>query len=131
MINDLKTVFAKIASHTYYLDDDRNEVDLVDVNQRDWSGDSPLHIAVILGDISIVEVLLDNGADVNALDERQFTALHFAAMKNNAEIIVVLLDKGADRNIKNDDGRKPLDCAISAGSSAAISVLKSKVHKKN
>jgi ankyrin repeat protein len=55
---------------------------------------------------SIVELLLDSGADPNVANHIGQTALHRAG--RSADIIQLLVDKGADVNAKDDRGRTPL-----------------------
>ena len=60
----------------------------------------------------IVELLIDNGADINAKDDDEGeTALHCAAYQNHKEISQLLLAKDADVNAKNERGETPLDYA--------------------
>lgn len=48
----------------------------------------------------VVQVLLDNGADVNISDNKGKTALMTAAKKGNKTILKALIDAGADVNAK-------------------------------
>jgi ankyrin repeat protein len=122
-VTDIEIVLKEIEAHTCYLDDQFNEVALVDVNQKDWTGDSPLHIATRLGLTAAIRILADHGANINAVGERGLTALHYAAFKNNVEAVVELLACGANPNIKDEDGARPRDWAISAGNEEVIKLL--------
>jgi ankyrin repeat protein len=55
---------------------------------------------------SMVELLLDNGADPNVANHIGRTALHKAG--RSADMIQLLVDKGADVNAKDNRGRTPL-----------------------
>lgn len=52
----------------------------------------------------VIELLLDNGADVNEVGYRGETALMIALQYNDIEVVELLLDRGADPNILDDDG---------------------------
>jgi ankyrin repeat protein len=54
---------------------------------------------------NLVQVLLDNGADVDGRDNKGRTALHLAAMNGHIEIVKKLLEKGADPSVVNRFGR--------------------------
>ncbi|HEY1706974.1 MAG TPA: ankyrin repeat domain-containing protein [Rhizomicrobium sp.] len=78
--------------------------DLVDVNQRDVFGDTPLGIAVIWGDVEAVRLLLEGGADVNARQADDMTPLHYTAIPKTggAEVAKLLLEAGASLDIVDD-----------------------------
>ncbi len=63
-----------------------------DINALDKNGDSPLILAVILGNVEIVEALLENGADVNTLNANRDSALTIATKFENIKIIEILLN---------------------------------------
>lgn len=95
---------------------------------RDASGETPLHHAVIAGDIgrdSLVKLLLDHGADPNRQTKpgvRSFnfwrdvrtrgeTPLHRAAAYATEEMIELLLAAGADKTIRDANGDSPVGWA--------------------
>ncbi|CAJ1430170.1 unnamed protein product [Effrenium voratum] len=49
-----------------------------DVNSRDYDGETPLHLAVKLGDVELAGLLLQQGADANATNTQGCTPLDFA-----------------------------------------------------
>lgn len=121
---ELQDVFEKVMKHTYFLNESLDEIVLDSVNQRDWTGDSPLHVVTRLGCIEDAITLIRNGAEVNATGERNMTPLHYAAMKGNAELVGVLLLHGASPKAVDDDGKQPIDWALSAGHVKVVSKLK-------
>lgn len=123
---DLQAVFERVMKHTYFLNESLDEVVLEHVNQKDWTGDSPLHVVTRLGCIEDAILLIRNGAEINAAGEKSMTPLHYAAMKGNAELVGVLLDHGANSLAMDDDGRQPIDWALSAGHARVVSKLKEK-----
>ena len=77
-----------------------------------WAGASPLHLAVVLGNQNIIQLLLDNGAsiDVKAKDQPGGTPLQWAAFFAKLDITKLLVTAGADINAKDNNGCTPL-CA--------------------
>jgi len=85
-----------------------------DVNVKDKVGGTPLHRAAYWGHKEIVELLIDNGADVNAerhetvrVPADKITPIHEAAYaaseatyKTYLEIMSILIAAGADVNAK-------------------------------
>src|SRR3989338_3167952 len=67
-----------------------------DVNAKDVSGLSPLHMAAVNGHKDVVELLLAKGADVNAKDGNGLNPLHTAAVNGQKDIVELLIAKGAD-----------------------------------
>lgn len=51
------------------------------VESRDEDGFTPLHLAVIAGNMSLVTFLLANNADVMAVDSEKHTVVHWATGK--------------------------------------------------
>jgi uncharacterized protein len=85
-----------------------------DVDVRDEDGRTPLMHAILAehADPSLVQVLIDRGADVNANDRQQWTPLLFAARNQRAAIVKQLLDAGADVDAADMYGNTPLGRAI-------------------
>lgn len=73
-------------------------------NARDEDGRTPLHQAVLAGNVGLVGLLVEHGADLDARDARGFTALHFAAEEYVPEVAHILVGKGADVNARDEDG---------------------------
>jgi len=64
------------------------------------------------GDIELVQLLIQKGADVNALDHAGNTPLHYAAESGNIPLIRILLDAGANVDSINRQGEPVLCSAI-------------------
>jgi hypothetical protein len=86
---------------------------------------TPLHATAANGNLALLRVLLEKGADVNARQQSDFTPLHEAAHANNPAMIQLFLEFGADRTLVNEDGRTPLEQAIADGSQEAVQCLQS------
>lgn len=82
-----------------------------DINSKDESGRTPLHLAALRGRQEIVILLLENGADVNAADNKGQTALHKTCRLGHIETSKILLENGADKELRDKKGLKPLDLA--------------------
>ena len=55
------------------------------------------------GDVAMVRLLLDRGAEVNGEDLWGGTAIVDASVRGNADVVKLLIDRGADVNIDDDD----------------------------
>ncbi|EGP89184.1 uncharacterized protein MYCGRDRAFT_92101 [Zymoseptoria tritici IPO323] len=71
------------------------EQDGNDPNARDFTGRTPLHLAVTSSTPEIVQVLIDNGARLVARLVDGRTALHLAAIRGSVEMVSALLRKSA------------------------------------
>lgn len=64
---------------------------------------------------NIVELLIENGADVNVKSDEGKTPLHGAAFVGYEEGVRILLKYGADVNARDENGLTPLGEALSPG----------------
>ena len=76
-----------------------------------------------LGNITKVQELISQGADLNVQDEYGYTALIWGANCSNPEITELLLNAGADKTIKDHDGHDALYWATYYGCQAIIDLL--------
>ncbi len=58
--------------------------------------------------LSVVKILVENGADIHALDKNGETAIHKAAFVQNYSIVEFLLDGKANPDTRDNYGRTPL-----------------------
>ncbi|KAL2074939.1 hypothetical protein VTL71DRAFT_8719 [Oculimacula yallundae] len=65
----------------------------VDVNRRDYTGRTPLHLATMASTPEIVQCLIDNGARLIARLVDGRTALHIAAARGNVEMVNALMQR--------------------------------------
>lgn len=72
------------------------------------NGQSSLVLCASRGDLEIMELLIQHGADVNLQDRYGLTALHWAARSGHTDIVELLLEKGAYPNPREDYGFTPL-----------------------
>ena len=79
-------------------------------NPKPFNGDSPLHVAVRLGQIEDVrEILIQQQVDVNILNSKQETPLHLACSKRNSPIVQLLVAFGADPYTKDSNNKSTYD----------------------
>lgn len=90
-------------------------------------GHTPFSVAVLAGDLPMVQELVARGADVRArwnpqdkipdpveaitLARQNQSILHLAAIEGKPEILEFLHSKGASLDVKNSMGETPLDLA--------------------
>ena len=79
--------------------------------QDPQSGSTMLSIAALMGHTEVVELLLEQGADINAKSRDGGTALHSAAFLGRVETVKRLLEKGADTTLRNGMGATAIDGA--------------------
>ena len=63
------------------------------------------------GHKSIVQLLLNNGAEVNLYSEERFSLLFSACLIGHESVVQLLLSNGAEVNLRNEKGFSPLDLA--------------------
>ena len=87
-------------------------------------GATPLHVATQHGHIGIVAQLLAAGANVNAATAPEgFSPLHTGAAEGQPMLFYQLLVAGARWGGKDEQGRTPLDVAVSSGQDGAVAEL--------
>ena len=89
----------------------------MDINAKDIFGNTIWNYVISGGNIDIIRLLIENGADVNAKDGDGRTLLMIAAYNDdkNIDIIRLFLDMGLDINAKDKDGETPLMRAAREG----------------
>src|SRR5262249_51122710 len=85
----------------------------------------PLMVAAEAGQVAVVELLLELGADPKRQNARGDTALHFTARTHGrsdgpAVIDRMLCERGADPEARNADEKTPLTCAYCPNDVAAV-----------
>lgn len=93
------------------------------LHEKTQKGFSPLHLAVLVGNIEIVKILEEKGADVNLKNNNGGTPLFYACRKGDKVVADYLIKKGASVNIANHNGVTPLHFACKSGNLELIKLL--------
>jgi len=72
----------------------------------------------------VVELLLNNGADVNAKSNDGWSALTYAARNGRKDVVELLLNAGTDINAKDNYGWSALMYAVAYGHKDVVELLK-------
>ncbi|KAI4215997.1 MAG: hypothetical protein LQ351_001493 [Letrouitia transgressa] len=82
-----------------------------------------LHLAANFGLQTILETLLEQGADISAKDSNGENALHKAAKGGHKAVVKVLLDRGANVMAEDKSGWTALHKAATSGSDEVVILL--------
>jgi ankyrin repeat protein len=97
------------------------------INVTSAAGKTPLHFAVIAGQINSTQILLDAGADPNIGDMYNKTPLYYAVENKNAAIVKLLVKFDADPSKKSYcKNMSPYDLAMSMNNQDILELLKAK-----
>ena len=80
--------------------------------QRDPAGLTALHLAVRTWQPTLMNMVLDAGADINARATDGDTPLHTAVRAGRQDHVRILMARGADTNLANTAGATALDLAL-------------------
>ncbi|OJJ30969.1 hypothetical protein ASPWEDRAFT_674259 [Aspergillus wentii DTO 134E9] len=96
----------------------------LNINPADGYSGTPLQTAVLKGNKEIVQLLLDNNADVNLMTSRYHRSILALAMpSDDPEILEILLDNNADINARDSHGDPVLHVATLLGSGIFFKLL--------
>jgi ankyrin repeat protein len=91
---------------------EEKKVETLNINAKNKSSETPLHLACKLADSQVIDYLLDKGADADIKDKDGNTCLHLLEILDNDksynEYLIIfekILDYGAELKIKNNDGK--------------------------
>jgi ankyrin repeat protein len=94
-----------------------------DINERTTWGTTALVIACHVGNIDIVKLLLDAGADVAIADCDRWGPLHIACERGDIKIVKLLLESGADISSATLGSWTPLLVACYIGHAHIVKLL--------
>lgn len=86
----------------------------VNINIKNWLGETVLHLTSRRGDWEIVLALIKDAkrkAQLNIKNNEGMTALHWAVKEEKEKVVELLLENGADPTIKNNEGETSIDLA--------------------
>lgn len=81
------------------------------VNERNTYGLTPLQQSCLEGNIRLVMLLLDHGADIEGKDKNGWTALHYGIFSGHCNVASLLIDSCADFTCVDCKGCLPIDLA--------------------
>ena len=97
------------------------------INSPNDQGISPIHYASFKGDVSIIKLLMENGADINKITKRKLNVIHYSAQGNKPEDFLLYLinldifDSEKEKynfiNQLDNDGNSALHLSVSSKSS--------------
>ena len=99
-----------------------------DVNGRRNDHQTPLHLASYYGNVEIVRLILDHGADpeVNAEGEKPLHRVSYGkyrSQEDGVRVAQLLLERGADVNGRRNDHQTPLHLASYSGNVEIVRLL--------
>ncbi len=98
-----------------------------DANGATSAGRSALQDAAAFGDLEMVRMLVEKGANVSAADKRGYTALMRAALSYEPgapQVVEYLLARGANVSLKNETGDTALSFAARFGETPVVALLR-------
>uniref|UniRef100_A0ABD2WT75 Uncharacterized protein n=1 Tax=Trichogramma kaykai TaxID=54128 RepID=A0ABD2WT75_9HYME len=108
----------------------KREHQLVQVEERDNLGDTPLHSAIKCGDKDSIKLLLSNGANANLANKSGYTPLHYICMRESDDGLAKVFFECNDEinqklriNAQNKFGETPLHLALQARNTSAAELL--------
>ncbi|XP_034488531.1 ankycorbin [Drosophila innubila] len=99
------------------------------LESADEDGFTPLHLAVIQGNLAMVNLLLANKADVNAVDNEGHSVVHWATVCGEIEALRAVLAAGANVAKPDVNGGTPLHYAAQMCGASYDSKLQSNSSK--
>lgn len=102
-----------------------SKADVIITNHEDPNRESPIHVAVRLGNVAMTELLLVHGASLTRVDRYGQTPLHIAAKGGNSGVLACLIDAGGDALLEARDkkGSRPLHLAVINGKIDTVRLL--------
>ncbi|SPJ91045.1 related to ankyrin [Fusarium torulosum] len=93
------------------------------VNETSTLGRSPLGIACAKGLIEVVDLMLQNRADITVMHNNRWTPVFVASFTGHAEVVKLLLENKADITFVDNNGWTPVYVASSNGHVEVVKLL--------
>jgi ankyrin repeat protein len=93
------------------------------VHSKSSDGDTPLHIAALLGDRHAARLLLEAGAVIDAKGDMSCTPLYYAVMKGYIQVAEFLLQQGANPDVESELNFSPRSLAAQKGDKAIVALF--------
>lgn len=95
----------------------------LNINYQDGDGMSALHQASLMGNLEMMQMLLECHADVSIHDNKGMLALHYAAWQGMSDPVHTLLQWKSPVNEVSQDGNTPLHLACQHGHFDVVNLL--------
>ena len=92
----------------------------LDVNALNASGETPLMMAALRGDLAWAQRLVERSAKIH---KEGWSPLHYAATGPEPKIVALLLDRGAPVDAPSPNGNTPLMMAARYGEEGSVDLL--------
>uniref|UniRef100_A0A4W5NNA9 Ankyrin repeat domain 52 n=1 Tax=Hucho hucho TaxID=62062 RepID=A0A4W5NNA9_9TELE len=125
-MHNLKIFNVRNAEEVKFLLRKNEEVNALDQERR-----TPLHAAACLGDVHIMDLLINSGASINAKDQGWLTPLHRAAASRNEKAVGLLLKQDAEVNARDKFWQTPLHVAAANRATRCAEALIPKLSSLN
>ena len=124
-LNKVDSSFTKL-HRACLLNDDaqvRKHIHKVDNNSHDSSNRYPIHLATVNGNIAIIKLLIENGANPNVQDSEGNTPLMKSIECGHEHLVKYFLTNEANPNLSDVDNNTALHLAIITESLIAVDAL--------
>jgi len=101
----------------------KDSPDLINARDSNTENDTRLHTAARLGQSTVVQFLLANGAEVDARNKSGRTPLHEASVMGRLAVVQLLLDRKAELNATDRNGSTPAHLAAGEGYKSVLEAL--------
>ncbi|XP_069670189.1 uncharacterized protein [Periplaneta americana] len=93
---------------------------------KDSDYKTPLHWAAYKGELEMVSLLVEKGADVNIYDSWKLTPLYYTITGCHVNVVQFLIENDADVNACNNNGDSPISAAVEQGNLYVVKLLMDK-----
>ena len=103
----------------------KSNADAIIVNHEDSNNEAPIHVASRCGNIEILHLLVNSGANLTLVDAKGQTCLHCASNYGHDVCLKYLLQEGGGIIVEERDvrGKTCLHCAVLGGYIKCCSIL--------
>lgn len=93
------------------------------LHRKGWNNLTPLHHACLSGQVTIVQLLIENGADPNVFNSFDETPLHYACRRGVVNVVHYMINHGADSSCIDKKGRNCIHFAALNGNVCMLHYL--------